>query len=52
MDDLQAIHRIKRGDSGGLEIPMQRYQVKAARVAFLITHDEVQAIRTVMQKGS
>jgi RNA polymerase sigma-70 factor (ECF subfamily) len=40
MDDAQAIRRLKRGDLGGLEILMQRYQVKAARAAFLITHDE------------
>ena len=40
MDDLQAIRRLKQGDLGGLEILMQRYQVKAARTAFLITHDE------------
>ncbi len=40
MDDAQAIRRLKRGDLGGLEILMQQYQVKAARAAFLITHDE------------
>jgi RNA polymerase sigma-70 factor (ECF subfamily) len=40
MDDAQAIRRMKRGDIGGLEILMQQYQVKAARVAFLITQDE------------
>ncbi len=40
MDDLQAILRMKHGDPGGLEILMERYQVKAARAAFLITHDE------------
>lgn len=40
MNDTQAIRRLKRGDLGGLEILMQQYQVKAARAAFLITHDE------------
>jgi len=40
MDDLEAIRRIKQGDMGGLEALMERYQVKAARAAFLITHDE------------
>ncbi len=40
MDDTQAIRRLKRGDRGGLEILMQQYQVRAARAAFLITHDE------------
>lgn len=43
MDDLQAIRRLKRGDMGGLETLMERYQVKAARAAFLITHDEAAA---------
>ena len=40
MDDPQAIRCLKHGDLGGLEILMQRYQVKAARAAFLITYDE------------
>mgnify|MGYP000306518981 CR=1 FL=1 len=40
MDDRLAIRRLKHGDIGGLEILMQRYQVRAARTAFLITHDE------------
>jgi RNA polymerase sigma-70 factor (ECF subfamily) len=43
MDDLQAIQRLKRGDIGGLEVLVARYQAKAMRVAFLITHDELQA---------
>jgi len=43
MDDLEAIRRLKRGDMGGLETLMGRYQVKAARAAFLITHDEAVA---------
>lgn len=42
-DDLQAIRRLKRGDIGGLEILVARYQARAVRVAFLITHDELQA---------
>ena len=42
-DDLQAIRRLQRGDIGGLEILVDRYQSKAVRVAFLITHDELQA---------
>lgn len=40
MDETQAILRLKRGDPGGLQILMEHYQVKAARAAFLITHDE------------
>jgi RNA polymerase sigma-70 factor (ECF subfamily) len=40
MDDLQAIRRIKQGDIGGLEHLVARYQVRAVRTAFLITHDD------------
>jgi RNA polymerase sigma-70 factor, ECF subfamily len=43
MEDLQAIRRLKRGDMGGLECLIARYQEKALRVAFLITHDEPMA---------
>jgi RNA polymerase sigma-70 factor (ECF subfamily) len=40
MDEMRAIRRLKHGDLGGLEILMEQYQVRAARAAFLITHDE------------
>ena len=40
MNDLEAIRRLKRGDIGGLEYLVARYQVRAARAAFLITHDD------------
>lgn len=40
MDDIQAIHFLKQGDIDGLEILVRRYQVKAVRSAFFITHDE------------
>jgi len=40
MDELQAIRSLKRGDIGGLEYLVSRYQVRAARVSFLITHDD------------
>lgn len=40
MNDEQAILRLKRGDIGGLESLINRYQLKATRAAFLITHDE------------
>lgn len=40
MDDDQAIRRLKGGDIGGLELLVARYQIKAVRTAFLITHDE------------
>lgn len=43
MDDLQAIQRLKDGDIGGLEYLVVRYQAKAVRAAFLITHDEILA---------
>lgn len=43
MEDLQAIRRLKRGDIGGLECLIARYQAKALRTAFLITQDEPMA---------
>lgn len=43
MDDVESIRRLKRGDMGGLETLMERYQVKAARAAFLITYDQALA---------
>ena len=43
MEDLQSIRRLKRGDIGGLECLIARYQGKALRTAFLITHDEPMA---------
>jgi len=49
MDDLQAIRRLKSGDIGGLEILVECYQAKAVRVAFLITHDELQAEDVVQE---
>ena len=42
-DDRQAIHRLKEGDIGGLELLVARYQAKAVRTAFLVTHDEAMA---------
>lgn len=43
IEDLRAIRRLKRGDIGGLECLIARYQGKALRTAFLITHDEPMA---------
>jgi len=40
MDDSQSIRRLKRGEIGALETLVLRYQEKAIRTAFLITHDE------------
>lgn len=39
MDESQAIQRMKRGDIGGLEFLVHRYQLKAVRTAYLITRD-------------
>ena len=39
MDEQQAIRCLKRGDIGGLEVLVSLYQVRAARTAYLITHD-------------
>lgn len=39
MDEQQAIQRLKRGEISGLEFLVSRYQVKAVRVAYLITRD-------------
>jgi RNA polymerase sigma-70 factor (ECF subfamily) len=40
MDDRESIHRMKAGDIGGLEMLVDRYQVKAVRAAFLVTRDK------------
>jgi RNA polymerase sigma-70 factor (ECF subfamily) len=39
MDEQQAIHRLKSGDIGGLEVLVSLYQVRAVRTAYLITRD-------------
>ena len=39
MEDLEGIRLLKEGDIAGLEFLVRRYQVKAARAAFLITRD-------------
>jgi RNA polymerase sigma-70 factor, ECF subfamily len=39
VDDRSAVKRLKRGEVQGLEWLVSRYQVEAARVAFLITQD-------------
>lgn len=49
MDDLEAIRRLRSGDLRGLEALMERYQVKAARAAFLITHDQAAAQDVVQE---
>jgi len=39
MDEKQAIHRLKQGDIHGLELLVNQFQLKAVRVAYLITRD-------------
>ena len=43
MDDREAIRRMKNGEIGGLEILVNRYQVKAVRAAFLVVYDKALA---------
>lgn len=43
MDDREAVRRMKSGEIGGLETLVHRYQVRAARAAFFVTHDEALA---------
>jgi len=43
MDDLRAIQLLKKGDISGLDVLIEHYQVKAIRVAFLVTRDEALA---------
>ena len=40
IEDLQVVRRLKHGDISGLECLIARYQAKALRTAFLITHNE------------
>lgn len=49
MDEIAAFRRMKAGDFGGLEGLMERYQVKVARAAFLITHDKARAEDVVQE---
>lgn len=49
MDDLTAIRLMKRGDMSGLEMLMRRYQVRAARAAFLVTRDSALAQDVVQE---
>lgn len=49
MNDAQAIGRLKNGDIGGLEHLVARYQDKAVRTAYLITHD-VQLAEEIAQE--
>ncbi len=39
MDEQTAIQYLKRGDIGGLELLVQLYQLKAVRIAYMVTHN-------------
>lgn len=43
MDDQIAISRLKQGDLNGLEILVNRYQVRAVRAAYLVLYDRASA---------
>lgn len=43
MDEVVAARQLKRGEIGRLEYFVSRYQVKATRAAFLVTHDQARA---------
>jgi RNA polymerase sigma-70 factor (ECF subfamily) len=43
MEEQEAIARLKRGDIGGLEALVRKYQVQALRTAYLITRDRALA---------
>ena len=39
LEDHEAVAALKRGDISGLDVLVRRYQTRAARAAYLITHD-------------
>ncbi len=43
MDEREAISRLRRGDIGGLEILVRRYQTEATQIAQVITRDRALA---------
>ena len=47
MEDRIAISRIKQGDLNGLEILVNRYQVRAVHAAYLVVYDRALAEDTV-----
>ncbi|MDD5370905.1 MAG: sigma factor [Anaerolineaceae bacterium] len=51
MDDDSAVSRLKCGDIGGLEWLVEKHQIKALRVAYLITRD-LQSAQEVVQQAS
>lgn len=57
MNEHEAILRLKRGDLGALALLVERYQVRAVRTAYLITHnralaeDVVQSVFVRLHQG-
>lgn len=49
LQEQKAIQCLKRGELGGLEVLVTRYQVRAMRTAFLILQDEAQAEDVVQE---
>jgi RNA polymerase sigma-70 factor (ECF subfamily) len=49
MDEQRAIQRLKQGQVSGLEFLVNRYQVRAVRVAYLITRDPEAGLRMLYQ---
>lgn len=47
MGDYEAIQRVKHKDIGGLEFLIAKYQAKALRTAYLVTHDTQSADEVV-----
>lgn len=43
MDEAQAILRLKGGDIRGLDVLVKKYQLKAIRTAYLVTHNRAMA---------
>ena len=43
MEEAEAIARLKKGDIGGLEVLVHRYQVRAVRAAYLVVRDRALA---------
>jgi RNA polymerase sigma-70 factor (ECF subfamily) len=49
MDEQEAVRRLKKGDSGGLEYLVLAHQVRAIRMAYLITGDRGLAEEVVQE---
>jgi len=49
MNDVEEIKRLKKGDINGMDVLVLRYQDKAVRTAYLITHDDEMAKDVVQE---